>query len=263
VTGPGIGVVIQARMSSRRMPGKVLAPLAGEPALVRMLERVALVRNVDGRVVATSTDSADDPVAEVCARHGLACVRGPLDDVLSRFLLAAPPEWEGVVRLTGDCPLVEPALVERHVDLYLRERPKAEYVTNAVVRTMPDGLDVEVVSRRLLEEADRNAVSEYDREHVTPWVRRRARALTITQEVDLSALRWTLDTEHDYRMIAAVYDELHAANPAFGSSEVYRLLLRRPELINLSDADAPRGATRADWRARIETHLATLQEADS
>ncbi|MDX1387850.1 MAG: glycosyltransferase family protein [Acidobacteriota bacterium] len=256
-----VAVVVQARMSSRRLPGKVLAPLAGAPALVRMMERVARVRGVERPVVATSTDPSDDRIVDVCARHEIACVRGPLDDVLGRFLLAAPAGCGIVVRLTGDCPLIDPGLVERHIEVFRREQPWIEYVSNAVVRTMPDGLDVEVVSRRILEEADRQAVSDHDREHVTPWVRRRARSLAVTQEIDLAELRWTLDTPSDLAVIAEVYAELYETEPRFDSVDIYRLLVRRPELIHVAGATTPPDAARAEWRRRIEAHLFTVDEA--
>jgi spore coat polysaccharide biosynthesis protein SpsF len=217
-------IVVQARMSSRRLPGKVLLPLAGQPAIVRMMERVRRAALAQRALVATSTDPSDDPLAEVCARHGIECFRGALDDVLGRYAAAVPAQFDAVVRLTGDCPLADPALIDRHIALFARERSRADYVSNAVVRTFPDGLDVEVVSRAMLLRAAREATDPYDREHVLPWVQRNGRCLALTQETDHSALRWTLDTEADYRAIASVYDELHARRPDFDSADVYRLL---------------------------------------
>jgi spore coat polysaccharide biosynthesis protein SpsF len=243
-------------MSSSRLPGKVLAPLAGEPALARMMERVLRIDGADHRVVATSTDPSDDPVADACARRDIHCARGALDDVLARFLVAVPADHEIVVRLTGDCPLVDPDLVDRHLQRFLHEQPHVDYVSNVVERTMPDGLDVEVLTRPLLEEAQRRASSEFDREHVTPWIRRHARCLAVTQEVNLSALRWTLDTARDYEVLAAIYDELHPSRADFDSREVYELLLRRPELIHVAGSDEPSDTERAAWLGRIETHLA-------
>jgi len=258
VSGPSVAVVVQARMSSRRLPGKVLKPLAGAPAIVRMMERVSHTTRARLHLVATSDRPSDDPLAEVCREHGVRCVRGPLDDVLARMLMAVPPRYDIVVRLTGDCPLIDPALVDRHVEVYLREQPWVEYVTNSVVRTQPDGLDVEVVSRALLALAEREARSEYDREHVLPWIRRRARTVPVTQETDLSRLRWTLDTAADYEMIVAVYQALYPSNPNFGSSDVYRLLVRRPELIRVEGLDRLTEGEQRDWVTRIRNHLAAV-----
>jgi spore coat polysaccharide biosynthesis protein SpsF len=234
MTRDDIVVVVQARMSSARLPGKVLAPLAGEPAIVRMMERVRRIPGAAHFVVATSGQPTDDPLAETCERSGIRCVRGPLDDVLRRFVEAVPPACRGVVRLTGDCPLVDPDLVSRHIDRFIAGQPAALYVTNAVVRTYPDGLDVEVMSREALMEADRAATDAFDREHVTPWIQRHVPVISMTQPIDLSALRWVLDTPDDYRSIAAIYAALHPADSAFGSGAVYRLLTRRPDLIRVA-----------------------------
>lgn len=252
---PRVAVVVQARTNSRRLPGKVLQPLAGAPAIVRMMERVGRIRRAQCRVVATSDHPADDLLARVVEDHGICVTRGPRDDVLARLLMAAPAEFDTVVRLTGDCPLVDPALVDHHIEVFARHQPWAEYVTNAVVRTQPDGLDVEVVARNILTEADRHATTAFDREHVLPWVRRRARMVPVTQEIDLSSLRWTLDTAGDYAVIAKIFDMLYQRNPAFGSADVYDLLVRWPELIRVEGrAQLDRGELAA-WAARIRAHL--------
>jgi spore coat polysaccharide biosynthesis protein SpsF len=250
-----VAVIVQARMSSSRLPGKVLLPLAGAPALARMMERVARVRGVAASLVATSDRRDDDAIVRCAERFGFEVRRGPLDDVLARVDRAVPRGCDVVVRLTADCPLVDPALVERHLARYARARSPAGYVTNAVVRTQPDGLDVEVVSRALLRRAARLARDPYDREHVLPWVRRRARLLPVTQATDLSGLRWTLDTRADYRVIRAIYAALYERNPRFGATDVYRLLLRRPALIRVAGRARLGRAERRDWQDRIERHL--------
>jgi len=255
MSAPDVAIVVQARMSSRRLPGKVLAPLAGEPALARMLERLARVTRPHRLVVATSVEPDDDAVADLVASRGVAVARGPLDDVLARVRAAVPGGCDTVVRLTGDCPLVDPALVEQHLDVFDRERHRADYVTNALSRTHPDGLDVEVVSRSILERAHREATDAHDREHVLPWVARHGRVVHVRQRTDLSALRWTLDTPDDYAFIASVYDALYPDDPAFDSAAVYRLLAREPALVHVAHEALAVAAD--EWVSRIQSHLST------
>lgn len=249
--------IVQARMTSTRLPGKVLLPLAGEPVVARILERLKRAVRVSKHVVATSSDPSDDELAKACESRGIEVVRGPLDDVLGRFVLAVPEDCAAVVRITADCPLVDPALVDHHVARFFEERPWADYVTNAVVRTQPDGLDVEVVSREILFEAHARARTVYDREHVLPWVRRHARQVPVTQEIDLSELRWTLDTRVDYEVLSEIYDELHSVDGVFTTRSIYELLVRRPELIHVAGTVKPTDAERRAWVRRIEEHLAT------
>lgn len=252
-----IAVIVQARTSSSRLPGKVLAPLAGEPALARMMERVARVRGADWISVATSSHASDDAIEQLCRDRTIACVRGSLDDVLGRFVAAMPTGCDAVVRLTGDCPLVDPELVDQHIALYQQHYTSVQYVSNAVVRTYPDGLDVEVVSASLLREAAVHAQTVADREHVTPWIQRRARQQSVGQDVDLSALRWTLDTPADYEVLSQIYEHLYPSAPEFGRNDVYRLLLAQPSLIHVAGSHPLEAAERAQWQARIESHLAT------
>ena len=249
-------------MSSVRMPGKVLAPLAGEPALQKMMGRVARMKAADVRIVATSADPGDDTVADLCSAHGLECVRGPLDDVLARFVAAVPAGAEVVVRLTGDCPLIDAAVADRHVETYLREGSEQAYVTNAVVRTMPDGLDVEVFSRALLERAHAEA---------TDPVRSRALHSLDTKKRETGrgdpadrSLRAALDldTPVDHRIIAQIYEELDASGAYFDSRDIYRLLLRRPELIHVEGDGELSSDRRVRLRDRIADHL-SIDEATS
>ncbi len=216
-------------MSSRRLPRKVLAPLAGAPSLVRMMARVNRVQNADAVVVATSDEASDDPIEATCREHGIDVFRGSLNDVLARVVDAAP-EGHDVVRLTADCPLIDPTLIDRHIERF-RASTDVGYVTNAVERTYPDGFDVEVVRRNWLVRARTEATETYDREHVTPWVRRHAPRADVTQPIDLAAIRLTLDEPEDYAILAAIYEAL---GPEATTPQIYALLAARPELIRLA-----------------------------
>lgn len=216
-------------MGSTRLPGKVLADLGGRPLLVFMLERL---EPLDLEVVVATTDHRrDDPVAEVAAKTGALVVRGPEHDVLARFALALdrfPADL--VVRLTADCPLVDPALVEHAVSL-LRVTG-ADYVSNTLVRTFPDGLDVEVVSAGALRAAAAEAIDPAEREHVTPFIYRRTPRFTLrslrTDEL-LGDERWTVDTEHDLAFVRSAVERLGGDAVTAGWRTVLDAIGRRVE----------------------------------
>jgi glutamate-1-semialdehyde 2,1-aminomutase/spore coat polysaccharide biosynthesis protein SpsF len=223
--------IIQARMASTRLPGKVLADVAGAPMLVRVVERVARASRVDRVVVATSRSAADDPVADLCASRGVACFRGDEQDVLDRFYRAAAEHAASVVvRITADCPLIDPEIIDRVVDTHLRER--ADYTSNVDRRTYPDGLDVETMSFAALERAWRDARLPSEREHVTPFLRTSplfTRA-SVESDVDLSHRRWTVDSALDLQFVCAVYTLL-ADRPRFVLSDVIDVLRHKPETL--------------------------------
>ncbi len=195
--------IIQARTSSTRLPGKVLQVLAGMPMIAFMAQRVRRSTLVDEIVLATSTDRSDDALAATAQDIGLRCHRGDLDDVLARFAGAAAVCDAGmVVRLTGDCPLIDPDLIDTVV-LRLLERG-LDYVSNIDPATYPDGLDVEAFTIAALQAAHEQARLPSDREHVTPYIRRHAdrfRQDVVRSAVDLSSLRWTVDHPDDLELV--------------------------------------------------------------
>lgn len=224
--------ILQARTSSRRLPGKVLADVLGQPMLARQIERIARAKRIDALVVATSDEPSDDPIAGLCAELGVACFRGSLHDVLGRFHAAAAahsPRPAHVVRLTGDCPLTDPALIDAVIELHLASG--ADYTSNALARRFPDGLDVEVMRFEALATAQREARSAAQREHVTPYLYEHPERFALASlrcERDLGALRFTVDEPTDLRFVQRVYAALHPANPAFGWRDVLALVERDP-----------------------------------
>lgn len=224
--------VLQARMSSTRLPGKVLAPILGRPMIARQLERLARATRLERLVVATSIDPGDDPLAAECAALGVACFRGSLDDVLDRFHAAlAGTGARQVVRLTADCPLTDPALIDALVEFHLTGG--YDYSSNCVPPTLPDGLDAEILKIEVLERAWREAREKADREHVTQYVVKRPQVFRIgalTNDEDLSAHRWTVDEPEDLEFVRRVYTELYPGNPAFGWRDVLALVARHPEI---------------------------------
>ena len=224
--------ILQARMSSTRLPGKVLKPILGRPMLALQLERLARCTRLDDLVVATSDRPDDDPVADLCASEGVPCFRGSLPDVLDRFTLCARKYCaDHVVRLTGDCPLIDPAFVDLLVDFYFDQC--VAYATYCRLPSLPDGLDAEIFAFSALEAAWNEGRDPFEREHVTPFIVRRPErfpAANWAYREDLSHLRWTVDEPEDFAFATRVYEELYPANPAFAMQDVLDLLARRPEL---------------------------------
>lgn len=229
--------VLQARMSSRRLPGKVLAPVAGAPMLARQVERLRRCRRLDALVLATSADESDDPLAAAAERLALAVSRGALDDVLDRVHRAASAYApDHVVRLTGDCPLADPDVIDACIELHVAGAH--DYTSNIHPPTWPDGLDVEVLTRATLETAWREAREPVEREHVTWFVHQRPQRFrpgNLEAGRDLSHLRWTVDEPEDLELVRAVYDALYdPASPVFTTDDVLDLLERRPDIATLN-----------------------------
>lgn len=218
--------ILQARVSSTRLPGKVLLPILGRPMLALQIERLLRCRKIDHFVVATSNHSSDDPLAILCADLGVSVYRGDLDNVLSRFAAAAQLyEPDVVVRLTGDCPLADPLLIDEVIERFLAD--SFDYLSNCAPATYPDGLDVEVFSYRALLEAESEANLPSHREHVTPFIRRQPERFRVGNHaaaVDRSNMRWTVDEPEDFAFIKQVYERLYPQKPDFGSADILALL---------------------------------------
>ena len=228
--------ILQARVSSSRLPGKVLKPILGKPMLQHQIDRVTRARSLDALVVATSTDASDDPVAGLCAAAGVNCFRGSLDDVLDRYYQAAlEHQPRHIVRLTGDCPLIDPEIIDRLVEFYLAG--SFDHAGNAVEPMFPDGLDAEVFTFAALEAAWREASLPSQREHVTPFIHQqpdRFRIGSYTNDVDLSHLRWTVDEPEDFDLVERIYAALYPQKPDFTTADILALLARQPELVQLN-----------------------------
>lgn len=246
-------VVIQARMGSTRLPGKVLADLGGRPLLGVLLDRI------DGRVdaevvVATSEGAADDAVADLAERRKVAVVRGSEHDVLARFALALHEHPAGtVVRLTADCPFTDPEIVERALEVH--RTTGADYTSNTLVRTYPDGLDVEVIAAPALLAAHAEAPPGPEREHVTPFVYRRPERFHLEafrNDVDLGDERWTVDTEDDLAFVRSLVTQLGGATFPWRDALPFTTTRRHPvATLRLTPAaDSTPGARRWELTGR-------------
>lgn len=231
--------IVQARMSSKRLPGKVLLEAAGKPLILHMLERVSRCRHLGGLWLATSGESSDDALAGAVREAGYKVFRGSLDNVLSRFWqIGKKEEADAVVRLTGDCPLHDAEVIDLVISHFCQGWPEWDYVSNVMPPTYPDGLDTEVFTFRALERAYHTTQNAFDLEHVTPFIRSEAvqsgRTGNIQGSADFSHLRWTLDEPEDFVMIKGAYEALYPLKKTFGWLDVVAWQTREPERLKMN-----------------------------
>jgi spore coat polysaccharide biosynthesis protein SpsF len=230
-----IVAIIQARMGSTRLPGKVLMDLAGQTVLervVRRVQRAALIGKVE---IATTISPSDDKIADLAKQIGVLAFRGSEEDVLDRYWQASQKcDAEVVVRITSDCPVIDPELIDETIRTFLDQQ--ADYASNSITPTYPRGLDTEVFTVAALERAWKNAVNHYEREHVTPYFYEHPelfRLASLNNKIDYSRHRWTLDTPEDLKLMRAIYD--HFANhDHFSWKEILELVEREPALSALN-----------------------------
>jgi len=266
--------IIQARMGATRLPGKVLCDIAGQPMLVRVVERTRRASLLDGFVVATTTEVQDDAVAELCQARGYPCFRGDQQDVLDRYYQAARTfEAELVVRITADCPVIDPQLIDETIRIVhpspVTRHSSFDFSANRLPqpwgRTYPIGLDVEVCSFAALERAWQEATEPYQREHVMPYLyegaslvaRHSSLATGVTprgfhvallnHDPDYGALRWTVDTPEDLELIRQVYTRF-GGREDFGWREVLALFEREPALAKINAAIKAKNLTESEKR---------------
>jgi spore coat polysaccharide biosynthesis protein SpsF len=227
-----VAIIVQARMGSTRLPGKVLKLIAGRPMFAYQLERLRRVRLAQAIVVATTTGVADDAIVQFCKDQGVECTRGSENDVLSRYCEAATKvEATVVVRVTSDCPLIDPELIDTAIATFQGEK-HPDYVSNMLQPTWPYGMAVEVVSTAVLLEADRESRDAAEREHVTPfvyWRPQRYRLESLTMSPDLSRHRWTVDTPQDLELVTRILEALYPRKPAFTLADVLGVLEQHPD----------------------------------
>jgi spore coat polysaccharide biosynthesis protein SpsF (cytidylyltransferase family) len=224
--------IIQARMGSTRLPGKTLMPIAGQPLLGHILDRVNASRRVHETLVATTTDPADQAIVEFARAKGYRSYCGSVDDVLDRYYQAARQAGADVaVRITADDPFKDPEVIDLIVEALLAE-PELDYASNTLEPTFPEGLDVEAFSRTALDRAWKEAKLPSEREHVTPYIWKhpgRFRVKNVRNSSDLSRMRWTLDYEADFQFASEVYARLYRGQ-VFGMKDILALLAVEPQL---------------------------------
>ncbi|MBN1881998.1 MAG: glycosyltransferase family protein [Deltaproteobacteria bacterium] len=230
-----IGAVIQARMTSTRLPGKVLMEVNGKPLLEYLVERISYCRNVDRIVIATTTNEADNPIAAFANKRGICCYRGSEDDVLERYFKAAKKfDIDTVIRVTADCPLIDPYLCDAIVEKFKNEH--YEYIGTAP--SFAEGLDIEIMSVHALQKAHREAKNKSEREHVTLYITSNPhlfRSVRLENETDDSMYRITVDEEVDFKVVESIIDALYKEGERpFDQFQIKRFLDDHPEIYNLN-----------------------------
>jgi spore coat polysaccharide biosynthesis protein SpsF len=228
--------MVQARMGSTRLPGKVMMPLSNHPVLWHDLQRIRASKEATDTIVATTVDPSDDGIVEVCNQWGVKVHRGSIEDVLERFHGAAEKFGSDViVRVTSDCPLIDPNIL----DIVIRALRNNDYVTNVFDRNFPRGMDAEAFTRSALDRAFREATKPFDREHVTPYIRERV-DLFKTANVEMPSayhfpqFRLTLDTPQDYALFQKIYDQFYREGSLVDVPSVLRWLIEHPEIATLN-----------------------------
>lgn len=230
--------IIQARVGSTRLPGKVLKKVCEKTILEHDIDRLKRVANINEIVIATTTEEQDIEIVNEAKRLGVSYFMGSESDVLSRYYYAAKEHnADAIVRVTSDCPLLDPEVTEKTIQYYLDNADKYDYVSNTLERTFPRGLDTEIFNFATLEQAFNEAYLDRDREHVTAYIYTNTDKFNLgcyKSDEDHSEKRWTLDTEEDFMLIKTIYDELYDENKLFGMNEILQLLSIKPEISDIN-----------------------------
>lgn len=236
-------VVIQARTGSSRLPGKILMDICGKPLLIRMAERVQASAYPFRLIIATTTDSSDDPVEKLCDEYHLEVFRGHPTDLLDRHYQAALlTNARYVAKIPSDCPLIDPKVIDRVLEKFFSCSDSVDFISNLHPATYPDGNDVEVMHFNVLERAWKEAVKPLEREHTTPYIWENPeifRTANVEWETGLDysmSHRWTIDYPEDYEFIRTVYEELYPENPLFHLHDILNLLKLKPEIFGINSS---------------------------
>lgn len=233
-----IVAIIQARMGSTRLSGKVMKKLCGKSVLEHDIERIKQSKQIDNIIIATTINDNDDIIEKEALQCGVKCFRGSEDDVLSRYYYAAKGDnADTVVRITSDCPLFDPKVLDQMIDYY--DKHDYDIVTNAGIdisqRTFPRGLDAEIFSYVVLKQAYEHATEKYQREHVTPYIYENAKNIYYYQNsINYSKYRWTLDTQEDWKLIQTIYEYLYHGIHDFYLNDIINLMMEHPELHDIN-----------------------------
>ncbi|MCM3663651.1 glycosyltransferase family protein [Mesobacillus subterraneus] len=228
-----VAAIIQARMGSTRLPGKILKTVNGKTLLEYQIERVERAKLIDEIIIATTIKESDDPIVQLCQQLSIPYYRGSEDDVLSRYYEAAiNNNVQVIVRLTSDCPIIDPEIIDETIRVYLDNKNTVDYVSNTLERTFPRGLDTEVFSFDVLNQAYKTSKEKIYREHVTSFIYGNPdtfKLKNVPSLNDYSEHRWTVDTEEDFILIKNILEALYPVEKEFKLNDIIKLLNENPE----------------------------------
>ena len=231
-------IIVQARMNSTRLPGKILKKIMGKPLLEYQIQRLKRVRNADDVVIATTVNKADDLIVDLCKNLGCKFFRGSENDVLLRYVESAKKfNADLIVRINSDCPLIDPLVVERIIDYFLSDLNNYDYVSNILEVGYPIGFHTEVFSIGAIMKANNNSTNNLEREHVTPYIYRNPNLFnlaSITLDHDLSEYRLTVDYPEDFLLIKNVIEVLYPIKPNFDMDDIILFLEEHPDIKNIN-----------------------------
>lgn len=234
-------IVVQARMSSSRLPGKVMLPILGKSLLARMTERLKMTRHKAQIVIATSEESGDDIIEKEASKIGVPCFRGSLNNLLDRhYQLAKQYNADIVLKIPSDCPLIDPKIIDQVLDFYFEHPGQYDFVSNLHPATFPDGNDVEIMTMDCIERTWKEATRRLELEHTTPYIWENPEKFRIGNVAwntgnDYSmSHRFTIDYQADYEFIKAVFEELYPAKPNFSCEDILELLGKRPDIYQIN-----------------------------
>jgi len=231
-------IIVQARMTSTRLPGKVMEIVCDKPLLEHLINRLKTIRSADQIVIATTVNETDNQIVSLCKKLDTLYYRGSEEDVLGRYYEAAV-EYGGdvIIRITSDCPVIDPEVVDYLISFFTNNIEKYDFVSNTLERSYPRGMDAEIVSFKALKEAHFNAYDPFDREHVTPFIKKRPqqfRLYNILYKADMSRFRLTIDTSEDMELISKIFESLYYQNTFFSLNDIFSLLDRKPEWVAIN-----------------------------
>jgi spore coat polysaccharide biosynthesis protein SpsF len=242
-----IVATIEARMTSSRLPGKVLLEAAGKPMLEHLVNRLRAVPSLDGIVLATTINKTDDQLEEFAKKIGLDCYRGSESDVLARVIGAGESAHADIlVEITGDCPIIDHNLIEQTIQMFIHNN--VQYATNSLIRSYPDGMDTQVIQFEALKSSAKLTQHPLDIEHVSRFICNHPELYTRVHLIAPPSLYWpelglTLDEPKDYELLKKIIEYFHSSDPLFGCGDVIRLLKDKPDWVAINQAVVRKGDT--------------------